>query len=44
VLDRVGWNRVRAARLLQISYRTLLYKIADCGLAKPGLENEERVA
>jgi len=33
VLDRVAWNRVKAARLLQISYGTLRYKIVDCGLA-----------
>ncbi len=33
VLDRVHWNRTQAARLLKISYKTLLAKIADCGLA-----------
>ena len=32
-LERVHWNRVKAARLLQISYKALLYKIVDCGLA-----------
>src|SRR5205809_355552 len=32
VLDRVHWNRAKAARLLQISYRALLYKIVQCGL------------
>ncbi|HYB69182.1 MAG TPA: helix-turn-helix domain-containing protein, partial [Candidatus Bathyarchaeia archaeon] len=26
------WNRVRAAKLLDISYRALLYKIKDAGL------------
>ncbi len=26
-LQRTGWNRKRAARLLSISYRSLLYKI-----------------
>ena len=26
-LDRTGWNRKAAARLLRVSYRTLLYKI-----------------
>jgi two-component system, NtrC family, response regulator AtoC len=26
-LDKTGWNRKAAARLLQVSYRTLLYKI-----------------
>jgi two-component system response regulator AtoC len=41
VLDRVGWNRARAARLLQISYRALLYKIVDYGLTKPDAENKE---
>lgn len=33
VLDRVRWNRVAAARMLQISYKTLLKKIAECKLA-----------
>jgi two-component system response regulator AtoC len=32
VLERVRWNRTEAARILQISYRTLLTKIAECGL------------
>jgi len=32
VLERVHWNRVKAARLLQISYKALLYKIVQCGL------------
>src|SRR6266566_3832367 len=29
VLDRVHWNRAKAARLLQISYKALLYKIVQ---------------
>src|SRR5213596_655169 len=40
VLDRVHWNRAKAARLLQISYKTLLYKIVQCGLVTP--EEKER--
>jgi transcriptional regulator with GAF, ATPase, and Fis domain len=32
VLDRVHWNRSVAARLLKVSYKTLLSKIHDCGL------------
>jgi len=32
VLEQTGWNRVRAAKLLKISYRALLYKIKDAGL------------
>jgi DNA-binding NtrC family response regulator len=33
VLEQTQWNRVRAAKLLEISYRALLYKIKDLGLA-----------
>jgi two-component system response regulator AtoC len=40
VLDRVHWNRAKASRLLQISYKALLYKIVQCGLVTP----EERTA
>ncbi len=32
MLERTGWNRVRAARALRISYRALLYKIKDARL------------
>jgi two-component system response regulator AtoC len=32
VLQETRWNRVRAAKLLRISYRALLYKIKDVGL------------
>ena len=31
-LEQTQWNRVRAAKLLDISYRALLYKIKDSGL------------
>ena len=34
VLERVHWNRAEASRLLGISYKTLLYKIDQCGLAR----------
>jgi two-component system, NtrC family, response regulator AtoC len=34
VLDRVHWNRAEAARLLNISYKALLYKMDQCGLAR----------
>ena len=33
VLDRVRWNRTEAARLLKISYKTILSKIVQLGLA-----------
>ena len=32
VLEDTRWNRVKAAKLLRISYRALLYKIKDVGL------------
>jgi two-component system response regulator AtoC len=31
-LEQCRWNRVKAAKLLKISYRALLYKIKDMGL------------
>ena len=31
-LDQTRWNRLQAAKLLNISYRALLYKIKDSGL------------
>jgi len=31
-LHRTQWNRKRAARLLNVSYKTLLQKIRECGL------------
>ena len=35
VLQQTNWNRRKAAKLLDISYKTLLYKIRECGL-EPG--------
>jgi len=29
VLNQTGWNRTRASKILQISYKTLLNKISD---------------
>ena len=44
-LDRVKWNRTKAARLLKISYRTLLYKIGGYGLVRlPAADTERFVA
>jgi two-component system response regulator AtoC len=37
VLEQTRWNRVKAAKLLRISYRALLYKIKQAGL-----ESEQR--
>jgi two-component system response regulator AtoC len=36
VLNEVGWNRKRAADILQISYKALLYKIKDLDLDRNG--------
>ena len=35
VLDRVHWNRAEASRILKVSYKTLLNKIAECELTPP---------
>jgi len=35
VLERVHWNRAEAARILKVSYKTLLNKIAECQLKPP---------
>ena len=32
VLDQVHWNRLEASRRLKISYKTMLWKIRQCGL------------
>jgi DNA-binding NtrC family response regulator len=33
VLECVRWNRAEAARILKVSYKTLLKKVAECRLA-----------
>jgi len=35
-LERTHWNRKRAAQELQISYKSLLYKIKQTGLEEEG--------
>jgi two-component system response regulator AtoC len=35
-LEQTNWNRLRAARLLKISYRALLYKIKKTGIGSHG--------
>jgi len=35
VLERVHWNRAEASRILKVSYKTLLNKIAECRLSPP---------
>jgi transcriptional regulator with GAF, ATPase, and Fis domain len=35
VLERVRWNRSAAARILKVSYKTLLTKLTECGIVPP---------
>jgi len=35
VLDKTGWNRSKATRILKISYKTLLYKIKELEIEPP---------
>jgi len=35
VLDYVSWNRTEAARILKVSYKTLLTKISQYSLTPP---------
>lgn len=35
VLEKVGWNRSRAAKILKISYKTLLYKMNEFQIFPP---------
>ncbi len=35
VLEKVGWNRSRAAKILKISYKTLLYKMNEFAISPP---------
>jgi transcriptional regulator with PAS, ATPase and Fis domain len=35
VLEKTGWNRSKATKILKISYKTLLYKIKDLGIVPP---------
>ena len=33
-LRGTNWNKKKAANLLQVSYKALLYKIKECGIEK----------
>ena len=35
VLEKTGWNRSKASRILKISYKALLYKIKDLNIIIP---------
>jgi transcriptional regulator with PAS, ATPase and Fis domain len=40
VLEKIGWNRSKATKILNISYKTLLYKIKDLGIEPPESSDE----
>ncbi len=41
VLKQTKWNRSKAAEILNISYKALLYKMKDCGIKPPpGVHNK----
>ena len=39
VLNKTGWNRSKATKILKISYKTLLYKIKDLEIEPPNSAN-----
>ena len=39
VLARVHWNRAAAARILRVSYKTLLTKLVECNISPSGSSN-----
>jgi transcriptional regulator with PAS, ATPase and Fis domain len=40
VLEKTGWNRTKAVKILNISYKTLLYKIKELGIDSPDSDNQ----
>jgi DNA-binding NtrC family response regulator len=40
VLERVGWNQSRAARVLGLHRNTLLAKLAAWGIRRPGFDED----
>jgi len=43
VLEKTGWNRSKATKVLNISYKTLLYKIKDLGIEPPEGSEEDGI-
>jgi two-component system response regulator AtoC len=43
MLERTHWNRAKAARVLGISYKALLYKIVECGLVNKDEEPADAI-
>jgi DNA-binding NtrC family response regulator len=43
VLEETRWNRKEASRLLQISYRALLYKMKDLDINPPKSRRRQQI-
>ena len=43
-LEETNWNRKQAAALLKISYKALLYKIRQYGIAEPNGNGHHRLS
>jgi transcriptional regulator with PAS, ATPase and Fis domain len=43
VLEKSGWNRSKASKILKISYKTLLYKISDLNIEPPPNSSSEDI-
>ncbi len=43
-LEQTNWNRKRAAALLQISYKALLYKIRQYGIAEENGKSHHKLS
>ncbi len=41
-LNKVGWNKVNASKLLKISYKALWYKIENLGIERPNNSSEKK--
>ncbi len=40
ILNKTNWNRSKASKILQISYKTLLYKITELNIEQPATSSE----
>ncbi len=43
VLEKTGWNRSKAAKILNISYKTILYKIKDLDINPPQSDSDNQI-
>jgi DNA-binding NtrC family response regulator len=43
VLEKTGWNRSKANKILNISYKTLLYKIKDLNISPQQSDSDNQI-